>query len=197
MPLLLHSNYSDLDQNLLNKVKKKINKSAEIQYKDFGNIRSTIRPTQSQVDSNFLSIVTFLGQIYSQMNMIYRSGRRDNAIVQTDIATKFSIDFTPKISKFITEYTYNIKPNYNYFSPRQNELIKESIIKIRTIVDELETEGTTFEVIGIINEFLDQLLTLQEDVENYSPLKISNIPTQTLTGGYIGAGRIYPKTRFL
>jgi len=203
MPLLLHSNYSDLDQNLLNKVKKKINKSAETQYLRLSNIRSTIQPTKSQVDNNFFRITNFLNQLFQQMGIVESSlgYYEDGEDLEFELSNKLTQEFTPKLTEFSTEYRLRIHPNYNYFSPQQNELIKQDIIKLGKIFVDIQNADVSVLIDSFIEVAEQQLDLLYEDAYNYLPLKINLrkvVDQETdLTGGYIGAGRIYPKTRFL
>ena len=64
MPLLLHEDYPDIDMNKLNRVKKRINRSALVQFTKIGNIQSTIQPTKEEINNYFIRITTFFNQLY-------------------------------------------------------------------------------------------------------------------------------------
>jgi len=205
MPLLYNSDYPDIDANRLNKAKKRINKSSLVQYTKLKQIQSTIQPTKAEMKSYFLQITTFLNQLYQQMRIILNSGNLPgNPDLQFEVANKLTQEFTPKLVQFSTEFNLKINPYYNYFSPQQNELIKQDVINLQEIFEEILFGNYGEQIDNFIETSREQLGILSDAVNNYSPLKINIKRSESglfekVEGGYIGGSHhaFYPETRFL
>jgi phage-related protein len=197
MPLL-YANYPDLDNNLLNAAKKKIFSSAITQYTNLTDIKSNVQPTQSQMNEFFLKITTVIKQMNQQLRAVI-NGADPNKVAQ---------DFGPIITEFANEFDNKIYPVYNYFSPQQNELIRNDLLKFELLVEEI-LYGNFGQVIdNFIETTPEQLSNLGLAVQSYSPLKITLrkgrqlLPIEELEGGYISGGsrnkgQKYPEIRFL
>jgi hypothetical protein len=204
MPLLYNSDYPDIDTNRLNKAKKRINKSSLVQYTKLKQVQSSIQPTKAEMKSYFLQITTFLNQLYQQFRIILNSGNLPNPNLQFELANKITQEFTPLLVQFSTEFNLKINPYYNYFSPQQNELIKQDIINIITILEEILFGNYGEQINNFVEITRQQLNLLIESVTKYSPLKINIKPSESglfekVEGGYIGGSHhaFYPETRFL
>jgi hypothetical protein len=199
MPLL-YSNYKDLESNQLNKAKKRIFSSAVTQYTNVGDIQSTFQPTVSQMNEYFLKITTVIKQMNEQLRAVINGADPD----------KVALEFGTIITEFANEFDNKIYPVYNYFSPQQNELIRNVLIKFQLIVEEI-LYGNFGQVIdNFIETVPEQLTNLGLAVESYSPLKITlRKGRQLITddigevqGGYIAGGSRnkgmkYPEIRFM
>jgi len=201
MPLLW-SSYPDLDNNLTNAAKKKIFKSSVDQYTKVSDIQSNIQPTQSQMNEYFLKITTFIKQLNQQLNALINSNR------QLDISEKISLEFGSRITEFANEFNIKIYPVYNYFSPQQNELIKNDILRLETLTEEILFSNLGQAIDNFIENINEQLSNLALAVDSYSPLKINLrkgrqlLTDEELQGGYISGGsrnkgQKYPEIRFL
>jgi hypothetical protein len=206
MPLLYNSNYESIDTNRLNKVKKRINKSALVQFTKIGNIQSTIQPTKEQMKNYFLQITTFLNKIYQQLIIVLNSGNYPNRVF-FQLAIKLTQEYTQQLIEFATNFNLTIYPYYNYFSAQQNELIKQDIIKLNEIFDLVLFENRGEQLDNFIETSREQLKILSEAISKYSPLKINVKPSDSslfekvekMEGGYVGGSRMnfYPEIRFL
>lgn len=205
MPLLLHEDYPDIDMNKLNRVKKRINRSALVQFTKIGNIQSTIQPTKEEINNYFIRITTFFNQLYQQLRIVINAGNYPRQIF-FEVANKLTQDFTPQIIQLATEFNLKINPYYNYVSPQQNETIKQDIIKLQNIFEEILFMNAGDQIDNFIEVGREQLTPISDAVNNYAPLKINIKPSKSrlfenLEGGYIGGGRfgssLYPETRFL
>jgi hypothetical protein len=197
MPLLW-SGSSDLDTNLTNAAKKKIFSSAITQYTNLTDIKSNVQPTQSQMNEFFLKITTVIKQMNQQLRTVINGADPD----------KVALEFGPIITEFANEFDNKIYPVYNYFSPQQNELIRNDLLKFELLVEEI-LYGNFGQVIdNFIETTPEQLLNLALAVQSYSPLKITLrkgrqlLPIEQLEGGYISGGsrnkgQKYPEIRFL
>jgi len=201
MPLLYNSNYPDIDANKLNKAKKRINKSSLVQYTKLKQIQSSIQPTKAEMNNYFLQITTFLNQLYQQLRIILNSGNLpNNPDLQFEVVNKLTQEFTPKLIQFSTEFNLKIHPYYNYFSPYQNELIKQNIINIQEIFEEILFGNYGEQIDNFIETSREQLGMLSEAVNNYSPLKINIKPSGSRLFEKVEGGSrqsFYPETRFL
>jgi hypothetical protein len=215
MPLLYNSDYPDIDANRLNKAKKKINKSSLVQYTKLKQIQSTIQPTKAEIKSYFLQTIQILDKVKATENFI-----NNNLFISFDISQKTLQETQQYLVEQSNFIIYNLTPNYNYFDPQQNQIIKQKLqnliemnIEILTLADDLLNEqydiddqiqmGTLlYEILNIIaNTLIDPLNKL---TQNYSPLKINIKPSESglfekVEGGYIGGSHqsFYPETRFL
>lgn len=197
MPLLWSGN-TDLDTNLTNAAKKKIFSSAITQYTNLTDIKSNVQPTQSQMNEFFLKITTVIKQMNQQLRAVI-NGADPNKVAQ---------DFGPIITEFANEFDNKIYQVYNYFSPQQNELIRNDLLKFELLVEEI-LYGNYGQVIdNFIETTPEQLSNLGLAVLSYSPLKINIrkgrqlLPIEELEGGYISGGsrnkgQKYPEIRFL
>jgi len=204
MPLLANSQYPDIDANRLNRAKKRINTSSLVQYTKLGNIQSTIQPTKSEIKNYFLKITTFFNQVIQQLRIVLNSGNYPNQIF-FEVANKLTQEYTPQLIEFATNFNLTIYPYYNYFSPQQNELIKQDIIKLNEIFDLVLFSDRGEQIDNFIEVAREQLTLISNAVNNYAPLKTNIKPSESglfekveMEGGYIGGSRnFYPETRFL
>lgn len=197
MPLL-YANYPDLDNNLLNAAKKKIFSSAITQYTNLTDIKSNVQPTQSQMNEYFFKITTVIKQMNQQLRAVINGADPD----------KVALEFGPIIIEFANEFDNKIYQVYNYFSPQQNELIRNDLLKFELLVEEI-LYGNFGQVIdNFIETTPEQLSNLGLAIQSYSPLKITLrkgrqlLPIEQLEGGYISGGsrnkgQKYPEIRFL
>jgi len=196
MPLL-YSSYADLEGNLLNAVKKKIFKSSIDQYTNIGDIKSNIQPTQSKMNEYFLKITTVIKQVNQQLRSVINGADPD----------KTALEFGPIITEFTNEFNIKIFPVYNYFSPQQNELIRNDLIELEKILEIIEYGNFGQVIDNFVETSLEQLSNLVSAIQSYSPLKINLrkgrqlLTDEELQGGYISGGsrnkgQKYPEIRF-
>lgn len=200
MPLLLHGNYNDLESNQLNKAKKRIFSSAVTQYTNVGDIQSNFQPTVSQMREYFLKITTVIKQMNEQLRAVINGADPD----------KVALDFGPVITEFANDFDNKIYPVYNYFSPQQNELIRNVLLKFELIVEEMRYGNFGQVIDNFVETVPEQLTNLGLAVLSYSPLKITLRKGRNLIinddgevqGGYIAGGSRnkgmkYPEIRFM
>jgi hypothetical protein len=208
MPLLLHSNSASLDENELNRVKRKLNKSSITQYLKIGNIRSTIQPTKSQISDYFSRTLLVLKNIKNSFNLINnvnnaefemnRAGLAQHRQNLNNIAQKMTIEYLPQVQEFIQFFELSIYPVYNYFNPQQNQQIKSLLEQINILGISLQDEELDNGDLQYYIQFVsDSLDLLGQAVDSYSPLRINlkrGLKDEEVSGGYIG-GSIFRKDR--
>jgi len=215
MPLLYNSDYPDIDANRLNKAKKRINKSSLVQYTKLKQVQSSIQPTKAEMKSYFLQTIQILDKLKVTENFI-----NNNVFISFDISQKTLQETQQYLIEQSNFIIYNLTPNYNYFDPQQNQIIKQKLynlveinIEILSLADDFLKErydmddqiqmGTLlYEILNIISNIL--INPLNKLTQNYSPLKINIKPSESglfekVEGGYIGGSHhaFYPETRFL
>jgi hypothetical protein len=160
-------NFAQLDTDLLNNVKRRITQSGLVQFQNLTNIQSTIKPTQTRMDTIYTDIINFLNTMYQILLIIISA----SAELMKDIDDKIATDYTQVVTEFILKYDKSYTQLFNYFSPSQIQDIKTAFIRLDKIIDILTTDyllGT------MIYSFLDLLQngldTLLNDIMNASPI---------------------------
>jgi len=212
MPLLLHSNSASLDENELNRVKRRLNKSSITQYSKIENIRSTIQPTKSQISDYFSRILLMLKIMKNTLNLI-TSAIYTDVDVSTEgwanynknldsIAQKMSLEYIPRIEEFTQFFELSIYPVYNYFNPQQNQQIKTLLEQIYVLGVKLQDDPVDNSDLQYYIQFVsDSLDLLGQAIDSYSPLRINlkrGLKDEEVSGGYIGGFRdmLLPEIRF-
>jgi hypothetical protein len=160
-------NFAQLDTDLLNNVKRRITQSGLVQFQNLTNIQSTIKPTQTRMDTIYTDIINFLNTMYQILLIIISASSE----LMKDIDDKIATDYTQVVTEFILKYDKSYTQLFNYFSPSQIQDIKTAFIRLDKIIDILTTDyllGT------MIYSFLDLLQngldTLLNDIMNASPI---------------------------
>lgn len=205
MPLLLGNyDFSKTETQSLNEAKRRINKIGVNQYRSVQNIKSTIRPTKTEMKSIYTKIITFLNTIYEVLRLI------PNATPQAliSIGDKIAGDYTTLVSEFSTKYNLSYTLVFNYLSPQEVENIKLKSDAIGETAGNILFGDYGQAIDNFVETLGNSIMQLQLDIQNYSPLSLNLNPSQTasqeqsqsqidnLTGGYISTGG-YIHKRFL
>jgi hypothetical protein len=160
-------NFAQLDTDLLNNVKRRITQSGLVQFQNLTNIQSTIKPTQTRMDTIYTDIINFLNTMYQILLIIINASSE----LMKDIDDKIATDYTQVVTEFILKYDKSYTQLFNYFSPSQIQDIKTAFIRLDKIIDILTTDfllGTTiYSFLDLLQNGLDTLLN---DIMNASPI---------------------------
>jgi hypothetical protein len=199
--------FAQLDTDLLNNVKSRMTKTGMVQFQNLANIRSTIRPTKSRMNSVFRDIFNFLNNMYEILRIVPTAS---DDIIQ-NIEDKIATDYTQMTSEFITKYDMSYTQIFNYLDPTQVQGLKTAFIRLDNLIDYIteEQEVLTITLGNYLSLLQDNALSpLQNDIMNYSPMKVDlmsisqTVPSlndsisDDMEGGYIAGGSL-PERRFM